>query len=203
MLKRAFDATVSTMGLVLLAAPLVLIALAVWIDSGPPVLFRQTRIGRGGKPFTMLKYRTMVADAESAGKLSVGSDPRVTRIGRVLRKYKLDELPQLINVLRGDMSLVGPRPEVPEYAFVYPEQAEVWSVRPGITDPTAVYFYNESSLLAQEEDPAAYYKEVLLPEKTRRYVDYVRGRSFLSDLKVILQTVMRMIQESETSDDTR
>lgn len=196
MLKRAFDVVVSAVGLVLLAVPLALIALAVWADSGRPVLFRQTRIGRAGRPFTMLKYRTMITGAESAGKLSVGPDPRVTRIGRVLRRYKLDELPQLVNVLRGDMSFVGPRPEVPEFAFVYPEQAEVWSVRPGITDPTAVHFYDESSLLAQAEDPESYYREVLLLEKTQRYVDYVHKRNFWSDLGVIFETLSRVVRGS-------
>lgn len=199
--KRVFDATVSAVGLMVLAVPLMVIALAVWIDSGRPVLFRQTRIGKDGKPFTMLKYRTMLTDAESAGRLSIGSDPRVTRIGHVLRKYKLDELPQLLNVLRGDMSLVGPRPEVPEFAFVYPEQSEVWTVRPGITDPTAVHFYNESRLLARADDPAAYYRDVLLPEKTRGYVDYVRSRTFWSDLGVIFQTLLRVVRESGTHDD--
>lgn len=201
MAKRVLDTVASAVGLLLLALPLSLIALAVLLDSGLPVLFRQTRIGLNGKPFTMLKFRTMIEDAESAGKLSVGADPRVTRTGRLLRKYKLDELPQLVNVLKGDMSLVGPRPEVPEFAFVYPEQAEVWSVRPGITDPTAVHFYNESTLLAQTEDPSRYYTDILLPEKTRRYVDYVRGRTFWSDLGVIFQTLLRMLRESGTHDD--
>lgn len=198
--KRALDTVASAVGLLLLALPLSLIALAVLLDSGPPVLFRQTRIGLNGKPFTMLKFRTMIADAESTGRLSVGADPRVTRTGRILRQYKLDELPQLVNVLKGDMSLVGPRPEVPEFAFVYPEQAEVWSVRPGITDPTAVHFYNESTLLAKAEHPTTYYREVLLPEKTRRYVDYVRGRTFCSDVRIIFQTLLRMLRESETQD---
>ena len=198
--KRALDTVASAVGLILLALPLSLIALAVLLDSGPPVLFRQTRIGLNGKPFTMLKFRTMIADAESTGRLSVGADPRVTRTGRILRQYKLDELPQLVNVLKGDMSLVGPRPEVPEFAFVYPEQAEVWSVRPGITDPTAVQFYNESTLLAKAENPTTYYREVLLPEKTRRYVDYVRGRTFCSDVRIIFQTLLRMLRESETQD---
>jgi len=198
--KRALDTVASAVGLILLALPLSLIALAVLLDSGPPVLFRQTRIGLNGKPFTMLKFRTMIADAESTGRLSVGADPRVTRTGRILRQYKLDELPQLVNVLKGDMSLVGPRPEVPEFAFVYPEQAEVWSVRPGITDPTAVQFYNESTLLAKAENPTTYYREVLLREKTRRYVDYVRGRTFCSDVRIIFQTLLRMLRESETQD---
>jgi len=200
LLKRAFDIAASFLGLLLLAVPLGVVALAVLADSGIPVLFRQTRIGMHGVPFTVLKFRTMTTDAESSGKLSVGADPRVTRVGHTLRKYKLDELPQLVNVLKGDMSLVGPRPEVPEFAFVYPEQAEVWSVRPGITDPTAVHFYNESTLLAKVENPTTYYREVLLPEKTRRYVDYVRGRTFCSDVRIIFQTLLRMLREGETQD---
>lgn len=195
--KRALDVLASAVGLILLALPLGVIWLAVVIDSGLPGLFRQTRIGRNGKPFVMLKFRSMVTDAERAGKLSVGNDARVTRVGRVLRKYKLDEFPQLVNVLRGEMSLVGPRPEVPEYAFVYPEQDTVWSVRPGITDPTSLELYDEDALLGEAVDPSAYYRDVLLPEKTRRYLEYVESQSFVGDLSVIFRTLARVFTERQ------
>jgi len=198
LLKRAFDAAASFVGLLVLAAPLALIALAVWFDSGRPVLFRQTRIGRQGKPFTMLKFRTMVRNAESAGRLSVGEDSRVTRVGRILRRYKLDEFPQLVNVLRGDMSLVGPRPEVPEYAFIYPEQSRVWSVRPGITDPTSLDLYDEDALLGRAEDPADFYVRELLPQKTNRYLEYVESRTFLGDIGIILRTLLRAVSSRGT-----
>lgn len=181
----------SFLGLLILAVPLGLIALAVWLDSGRPVLFRQTRIGRDGKPFTMLKFRTMVRNAESAGRLSVGNDSRITRVGATLRRYKLDEFPQLINVLRGEMSLVGPRPEVPEYAFVYPEQSQVWSVRPGITDPTAIELYDEDALLGSAEDPAELYVRELLPRKTKRYLEYVESRTLIGDIGIIMRTLVR------------
>lgn len=193
LVKRALDATASFVGLVLLSGPLVVIALAVLIDSGLPVFFRQTRIGLNGKPFTMLKFRTMVQDAESAGRLSVGNDPRVTRVGAVLRRYKLDEFPQLMNVLKGDMSLVGPRPEVPEYAFIYPEQAKVWSVRPGITDPMSLELYDEDALLGSAENPSEFYVRELLPRKVSRYLEYVDSRSLMSDIAVIARTLLRVV----------
>jgi lipopolysaccharide/colanic/teichoic acid biosynthesis glycosyltransferase len=140
----------------------------------------------------VLKFRSMALGAEALGRLSVGADSRVTRVGGFLRRYKIDELPQLINVLAGDMSLVGPRPEVPEYASVYPEQAEVWSIRPGITDPASIQFRNEAEILGSVADPGAYYRDVILPEKTRLYLQYVRSRSFLGDLGIIFATLWKV-----------
>jgi lipopolysaccharide/colanic/teichoic acid biosynthesis glycosyltransferase len=192
-LKRAFDFVASLLGLLVLAVPFAVISMVVAIDSGLPVLFRQERTGRYGRPFTMLKFRTMIEGAETSGRLSIGCDPRVTRVGAVLRKYKMDELPQLLNVLRGDMSLVGPRPEVPEYAHVYPEQDEVWSVRPGITDPTAILLFDEASVLANAENAESYYVEVLLRDKTQRYIEYVRSQTFLGDVKLIFLTFGRIL----------
>lgn len=194
--KRGLDIVASFLGLLVLSLPLTAVALWVYLDSGRPVLFRQTRIGRGGRPFSIIKFRTMVPGSESVGRLSVGDDPRITASGRVLRRYKLDELPQLLNVLMGDMSLVGPRPEVPEYAFVYPEQYRVWSVRPGITDPASIELYDEAGLLEGALDPERYYIETLLPKKTRLYLEYVESRSFCGDIQLILGTLARVVTES-------
>ncbi len=200
MAKRALDLVASLFGLAILAIPLGVVAAAILMDGGRPVFFRQTRVGLNGRPFLLLKFRTMVVDAEAAGKLSVGDDSRITRVGRVLRRYKLDELPQFVNVLKGEMSLVGPRPEVPEYAHVYPEQARVWSVRPGITDPTSIDLYDESEILAEAANPERYYVDVLLPRKTRQYLDYVDSRSFLGDIGIIVRTVGRVLHERTTSE---
>ena len=200
MAKRALDVFASLIGLMVLAVPLGAVAMAILADDGRPVLFRQTRVGLNGRHFSLLKFRTMVVNAQAAGKLSVGSDSRITRVGAVLRRYKLDELPQLVNVLRGNMSLVGPRPEVPEYANVYPEQARVWTVRPGITDPTSIDLYDESEILARADDPERYYVEVLLPQKTQRYLEYIDTRTFLGDVGIILRTFGRVLRERTSSE---
>lgn len=195
MLKRPFDFLAALVGLIVLAIPLMVIGCVVLIDSGRPVLFRQTRVGLNGKLFQILKFRTMITGAESSGRLSVSRDSRVTRVGRALRRFKVDELPQLLNVLKGDMSLVGPRPEVPEFASIYPEQTEVWSVRPGITDPTSIELYDEGEALAVVDDPHAYYIDVLLPEKTKRYLEYVRSRTLRGDIAIIFKTLARVANE--------
>ncbi len=200
MSKRAFDFLASLVGLALLAIPLGAVALAIIIDDGRPVLFRQTRVGLNGREFSLLKFRTMVVNAEADGRLSVGKDRRITGVGRALRRYKLDELPQLLNVLLGEMSLVGPRPEVPEYAHVYPEQERVWSVRPGITDPTSIELYDESEILARVDDAERYYVDVLLPQKTRRYLAYIDSHSFLGDIGIILRTFGRVLHERTSSE---
>jgi lipopolysaccharide/colanic/teichoic acid biosynthesis glycosyltransferase len=196
MAKRLFDIAVSALGLVVLAIPLALIAVAVKCDSAGPVFFRQTRIGRGGVPFEILKFRSMrsrtAEEMESEISITVGEDPRVTRLGRYLRRWKLDELPQLINVLVGDMSVVGPRPEVPEYAHVYPEQERVWSVRPGITDPTSIEFRDEASLLGGVEDPDAYYRDVILRQKTDAYLRYIDRATLRYDVAVIFETLRKL-----------
>lgn len=199
MLKRAFDIAASAVGLLVLGIPLLVVALLVRLDSPGPALFRQVRVGRGGKPFRVLKFRTMRVDASSGPLVTVQGDPRVTRRGATLRRYKIDELPQLVNVLVGDMSLVGPRPEVPEYATVYPEQARVWSVRPGITDPLTLELRNESDLLKGIDDPDRYYREVLLPRKVEGYLRYIDERSFLYDVRVILETVAKVLSGPEGS----
>lgn len=189
-LKRLFDIAASCIGLLLLAP--VLLGIAVWIkrDSSGPVFFRQQRIGRHGEPFRIYKFRSMRQD--NAGlQITVGADDRITRSGHFIRAYKLDELPQLINVLLGDMSIVGPRPEVPRYVALYPAdvRAEVLSVRPGITDLASVQYRSESTLLAQSSNPEQTYVDTILPAKLALCRQYVRERSFWLDLRIIGMTL--------------
>lgn len=196
MAKRLFDIVCAGLGLLILLP--VLIALALWIkwDSPGPVLFRQERVGRFGKPFYIHKFRSMRVDAPALGpQITVGEDPRITRSGRVLRAAKLDELPQLWDVLRGAMSLVGPRPEVPRYVALYtPAQRElVLSVRPGITDPASLQFRNESEVLARAADPEREYAEVILPAKLKLAGEYVRQASLWTDIRLILATLRRIL----------
>ncbi len=188
--KRAFDVIVSGATLAVLSPALAVIAALVKRDDpSGPVLFTQERVGRGGMPFRIHKFRTMRPDSPGLQVTSDG-DPRVTRIGAILRKTKLDELPQLWDVFVGRMSLVGPRPEVPKYVGLWPEQHRdlILSVRPGITDPASVRWRNESEELAQAADPEAHYVEVLLPQKAAMYAEYVRTRSFWGDVVVLLKT---------------
>jgi len=192
MAKRLFDIVCAGLGLLLLS-PL-LLAVAVWIklDSRGPVMFRQERVGRFGAPFRIHKFRTMRVDAPRLGpQITVGDDARITRSGRWLRATKVDELPQLWDVLRGAMSLVGPRPEVPRYVALYPVELRelVLSVRPGITDPASLSFRNESELLAKAEDPEREYVEVVMPMKLRLAADYVRNASLGGDIRLILATL--------------
>lgn len=192
MTKRCFDFVFSSFGLLLLL-PL-FVCLAVWIklDSSGPVFFRQERVGRGGRLFLIHKFRTMVQDAEARGlQITVGADPRITKIGRCLRKYKLDELPQLIDVWLGDMSLVGPRPEVPQYVACYPSDLRevVLSVRPGITDRASIEFKDENQILGAAENPEEAYVQVVLPIKLSYYSEYVRTHSVLGDICLIIATI--------------
>ena len=189
--KRAFDLAASGLGLLVLAPVFAFIALAIRFDSPGPVFYRQERVGRGGKPFLIFKFRTMQVDADRVGgPLTVGGDPRITRAGRFLRKGKLDELPQLLNVVRGEMSLVGPRPEVPKYVALYtPEQREVLEVRPGITDPASIEFRDENELLEGSSDPEALYVSEILPRKLGLNLEYARGAGFFYDIRVILATL--------------
>lgn len=190
--KRAFDVIVSGATLAVLSPALAVIAALVKRDDpSGPVLFTQERVGQGGMPFRIHKFRTMRPDSPGLQVTSDG-DPRVTRIGAFLRKTKLDELPQLWDVLVGRMSLVGPRPEVPKYVGLWPEQLRdlILSVRPGITDPASVRWRNESEELAQAADPEAHYVEVLLPQKAAMYAEYVRTRSFWGDVLVLFRTAV-------------
>jgi lipopolysaccharide/colanic/teichoic acid biosynthesis glycosyltransferase len=171
---------------------LIVLALAVKFDSPGPVFFRQERVGRHGKIFRIHKFRTMVADAEIHGpQLTVAGDSRITPVGRLIRKAKLDELGQLIDVLQGTMSLVGPRPEVPQYVACYPAEAReiVLSVRPGITDWASIRFHDENAILARSPDPQRTYIDAIIPGKLAYYVQYVKSQSLLGDLKIILCTI--------------
>jgi lipopolysaccharide/colanic/teichoic acid biosynthesis glycosyltransferase len=190
--KRLFDLLLSGLGLVLLA-PLLLV-LAVWIklDSRGPVLFRQQRVGRFGRPFMIHKFRTMRVDAPALGpQITIGADPRITGAGHVLRRTKLDELPQLWDVLRGAMSLVGPRPEVPRYVALYPEAQRqvVLSVRPGITDLASLQYRDESEKLARAVDPERCYVDEVMPAKLALATRYVQEASFTGDLRLIVATL--------------
>lgn len=196
MAKRLFDITLSLLALVLLCPLLLAVALWVRLDSPGPVLFRQQRVGRGGRLFGILKFRTMQVNAEAAGlQITVGQDPRITSAGRWLRHSKLDELPQLLNVLRGEMSMVGPRPEVPRYVALYPadQRATVLSVRPGITDLASLAFRDESTLLARSADPERTYVEEILPIKLRHACDYVVRRSLWLDLRILALTALVLL----------
>lgn len=194
-MKRIFDILASGAGLLVLS-PLFLVA-ALWIkwDSRGPVFYRQVRVGRHNRDFRLLKFRSMVVGADKKGLITVGGhDPRVTRSGYFIRKYKLDELPQLVNVFLGDMSLVGPRPEVRKYVDMYtPEQLHVLDVRPGITDPASIRYRNENELLAQAEHPDRYYVDVIMQDKLRINLEYVANRSFWYDIKLIFMTFREIL----------
>ena len=197
MLKRFFDIVASALGLIVLSPLLLVVAIWVKLDSEGPVFFRQVRVGRYNKDFRIFKFRSMRVGSDKGSQVTIGGrDPRVTRSGYFIRKFKIDELPQLINVLVGDMSLVGPRPEVRHYVDYWtPEQMRVLDVRPGITDPASIRFRNENELLAKAKNPEKYYVEVIMPQKIKLYLDYVNQASFWYDLKLILQTFKVIIRE--------
>jgi lipopolysaccharide/colanic/teichoic acid biosynthesis glycosyltransferase len=191
MAKRFSDIFFSALFLLLLFIPMLLIGVAVTVTSIGGVFFSQKRVGKLGVPFLLLKFRTMRPYAESEGLITVGErDPRVTRIGHFLRKSKLDELPQLINIFKGEMSFIGPRPEVPKYVAMYTEeQMRVLRLRPGLSDPASLAFFNESEILGQQDDPEAYYVEVIMPAKLKMNLEYVMNRRALTDLKLVFKTI--------------
>jgi lipopolysaccharide/colanic/teichoic acid biosynthesis glycosyltransferase len=194
--KRLFDILCVLSGLIVLSPLFFLIAIWVKLDSKGPIFFRQTRIGLAQKPFSILKFRSMQHQIEDKSmQITVGADPRITRSGQVLRKLKLDELPQLFNVLVGDMSLVGPRPEVPRYVALYPEAAKqlIFSVRPGITDQASILFRDESTLLAAADDPEQVYINEILPIKLEHHQNYARQHSLRLDFQLILRTLWLLI----------
>jgi lipopolysaccharide/colanic/teichoic acid biosynthesis glycosyltransferase len=195
--KRLFDIVFSLICLIL-GLPLFLV-IAVWIalDSPGSIFFRQTRIGQFGREFTIYKFRTMVVDAEAKGKqITTTGDSRITKIGKFLRKYKLDELPQFFNVLKGDMSLVGPRPEVPKYVALYTlGQRQVLEVRPGITDLASIQFRNESDLLATVTNPEEVYIQEIMPQKLELNLEYIANANLSFDLLIILRTFWRVLAE--------
>ena len=196
MIKRAFDFLISLLGLLVLSPVLSILALLVKLSSPGPVFYRGVRVGRYGKPFRILKFRTMVVDAERIGGSSTPEDdPRITTVGRFLRKYKLDELPQLINVFKGDMSFVGPRPQVPWAVELYTEEEKaLLSVRPGITDYASIRFSKEADILRGSGDPDREYLEKIAPEKIRLGLEYVRNHSLLVDIKIILATFWALMR---------
>jgi lipopolysaccharide/colanic/teichoic acid biosynthesis glycosyltransferase len=197
MVKRATDLVLASLALIVLAPVLLLSMTWVWFDSSGPVFFRQERVGRGGRLFRIHKLRTMrVHDAAHGPAVTGFADARITKAGRWLRHYRIDELPQLIDVLRGDMSLVGPRPEVPRFVALYPPELRerVLAVRPGITDPAALEFVDEAQLLAGSPDPERTYIDVVLPLKLRRQAEYVDRANWKSDLAVIGRTLRLLVQ---------
>ncbi len=199
MLKRAFDLSFAAVALVVLAPLLLAIAAAIKLDDLGPVFYRGTRIGRGEAPFRMFKFRTMVVNADRLGGSSTSDDdPRITGPGAWLRRWKLDELPQLVNVMRGEMSLVGPRPEVAQEVALYDaEERALLSVRPGITDWASIRFRNEGALLRGAADPHETYRRVIRPEKMRLALAYVRNASFGADLRILMATVRAVVGRSE------
>ena len=195
--KRAMDIVISAAALCVLWPVLLLIALAIVVDDPGPVFYRQVRVGRGGKPFRIFKFRTMVVDADKKGlSITVGRDSRITRVGAFLRKTKLDELAQLLNVLCGQMSFVGPRPEVPRYVELYTSyQRQVLLVRPGITDYASIAYRNENDLLAGADDPERMYIETIMPDKIELNMKYLREISPLTDIRLILMNVLAVIAD--------
>ncbi len=195
-LKRTFDIITSLSGLVLLGPLIFFLIIFIKLDSQGPAFYRGERVGRFGRTFRIFKFRTMVADAEKRGGPSTASDdPRITGVGRFLRKYKLDELPQLINVLKGEMSIVGPRPEVLTEVETYTnEERRILEVRPGITDWASLTFHNEGEILKGSPDPHQAYREKIKPEKMRLALKYIDERSFLTDIKIILETLLTLVR---------
>ncbi|UVE96430.1 sugar transferase [Dietzia sp. B32] len=189
--KRVLDLLGSIIAMLFTAPLWAVLAMAILLEDGRPVFFRQVRVGRGGEIFRIHKFRTMKV-GHGGPNVSALGDGRVTFVGKYLRASKLDELPQLLDVVKGDMSLVGPRPEVPEYVAKWPtaERIDILSVRPGITDPASLEFRNEAGLLAGVSDPGEYYESVLLPQKVRLYVEYVSGRSFVGDILILVRTIV-------------
>ncbi len=194
--KRLFDIVFSTIGLIILAPVFAAAAVLIRLDGKGPVLFRQERIGRNFVPFTIYKFRTMSEAAQGKGALiTVGGDERITRAGRLLRKYKIDELPQLINVLKGDMSLVGPRPEVRKYVDLFSrDYAKLLRVRPGITDPASIKYSEEETVLAAAEEWEEDYINRILPEKIALSLRYVESPGVLTDLRLVLRTVLKLAE---------
>jgi lipopolysaccharide/colanic/teichoic acid biosynthesis glycosyltransferase len=194
LVKRVFDFIVSALGIVVFSPLLILSALLVKVDSPGPIFFKQQRIGKEFRPFWIYKFRTMRASLEQGPNITIGNDPRITGIGRLLRQSKIDELPQLINILRGEMSFVGPRPEVPQYVQLYrKEYQQILTVRPGLTDLASLKYRDEAALLAGAENPEEEYVTRILPDKIMLATDYIQRASFFFDLRLILETILRLV----------
>lgn len=195
-IKRIFDIVASLGGLIVLSPLLIIVAICIKLDSKGPVFFKQKRVCKNKKIFEIYKFRTMVTDAEKLGKqITVGNDSRITRVGKFIRKCKLDEFPQLINVLKGEMSLVGPRPEVPRYVELYDEyQEQILLVQPGITDYASIEFRNENEILGKSDNPEKTYIEEIMPTKIELNMEYIKKISIFEDIKLILNTIIAILK---------
>jgi lipopolysaccharide/colanic/teichoic acid biosynthesis glycosyltransferase len=199
MVKRIFDILFSLLGLIITLPVFIVLALAIILESRGGIFYKQERIGKNFKPFMLYKFRSMYAGSDKKGLLTVGEkDNRITKVGYFIRKYKLDELAQLINVLKGDMSLVGPRPEVKKYVDLYnDEQKKVLLVKPGITDYASIEYFNENKLLENSPDPEKTYIEEIMPHKLKLNLKYIEDQSLLTDLKIILKTIFKIFNRNQ------
>lgn len=195
MLKRIFDIILSLTAIIMLLPVIIIIAILIAFDSTGGVFFKQIRVGKNNKDFGLLKFRTMVTDASKSGLLTVGGrDPRITKVGYYLRKYKLDELPQMFNVLNGSMSIIGPRPEVRKYVDMYnEEQLKVLSVQPGISDYASIQYINENDILAKSNNPEQTYIDEIMPAKLELNLKYIKEKGLITDIKIILLTIYKII----------
>lgn len=192
-IKRLFDILLSIFGIIIFSPFFTIISILIKVSSKGPIIFKQCRVTKGNKQFNIYKFRTMFVNTEKQGQITVGEDKRITSIGKILRKTKLDEMPQLFNVLKGDMSFVGPRPEVPKYTSLYSkEEKEVLNVRAGITDYASIYFSNESELLGRVKDPEKFYIEAIMPYKINLNKKYINEIGILTDIKLIIMTLMKI-----------
>lgn len=192
MLKRLFDILLSIIGLTCLFPAFIIVAILIKIDSKGPIFFFQERIGKDFKPFSIIKFRTMVHKDNNGPLITAGGDQRITRVGRYLRRYKIDEFPQLLNVLKGDMSLVGPRPEVKKYVDLFEsEYRKILTVRPGITDPASLRYINEEDMLAVSQDHEEFYIKKILPDKIKLSLEYIKHPNIINDALIILKTLLR------------
>lgn len=200
-MKRAFDIVTASLGLFLLSPLLLVISLLIKLDSPGPVFFRQERVGRSFRRFSIYKFRTMVQDAPWRGRsITVGKDPRITRLGRFLRRTKIDELPQLINIIMADMTFVGPRPEIPRYVELFrKDYEEILKIRPGITDLASLKYSNEAEILGQSENPEEQYVNLVLPEKVKLAKEYLRRSSLVFDLTLIFKTLCKLFDYRTSS----
>ncbi len=194
-IKRVFDFFAALIGIIVISPILIVVSIAIKLDSPGNIMFLQKRVGKDKKEFYIYKFRTMVTDAEKLGKqITVGKDSRITKVGAFLRKYKIDELPQLFNVLKGDMSLVGPRPEVPKYVALYnEEQKKVLSVRPGITDLASLRYSDENEILGKVDNPEEYYINVIMKDKLNLNLEYIEKSNLFFDISLIIKTIIKCI----------
>lgn len=193
--KRIFDIVASFFGIIVLSPILIIVSLFIKIDSKGPIIFKQQRVGQYHEIFNIYKFRTMVNKAESLGKqITVGGDSRITRVGNFIRRYKIDELPQLVNVFLGDMSFVGPRPEVPKYVNLYSdEEKAILEVKPGITDLASLKYSNENDILSKVEEPEKYYIDVIMKDKIKLNLEYIEKNNLFYDIKIIFKTILKCI----------